>query len=878
MHVVAVLALAAGCALGQNTISLSSGSAAAGNTVSLDLSISVVPGTGPASLEWTYSYSTADLALVNVAAGPAAVAAGKSVSCNSSPGSYRCLLFGLNSTAIGNGVGATATFTVSPTTTRTSAAVQVTNISGATAGGTPAAITATGGLVIINPQYAVTGLACSPATVGTPGSAACTVTVSAPAPTGGLTVNTGVASTASVTIPSSVVIPAGSTTGGFTASASAVSVNTAAGLSASLNGSVGNFALTLAPNPYDSLVADWRLDGTSLADASGNANDGSCGSACPTLGAAGKVGTAASFNGTSSQIVVSDSPSLRLNQFTISLWVFPTQVENNYQPLVAKEDSFGANRNYGLYIVPNSLQIRYAVWAGDCATKLAANSSGQMALNTWNHIVFTYDGATASFYLNGALDSASSAALGGLCQAAVPLKIGMETSAFLPFSGKLDEIRIYSQALNAVQVASLHNLLIANWKVDEPSGATSFADASGNGNDGSCGSACPTLGAAGQVGTAASFNGTSSQIVVSDSPSLRLNQFTIALWVFPTQVKSDYQPLVAKEDSLGASRNYALYIVPNSLQIRYTVWAGDCATRLAANSSGQMALNTWNHIVFTYDGVTEKFYLNGVLDSATAAPAGGLCQAAVPVKIGMETSAFLPFSGTLDDIQIYAQALTAAQVVSLYSPLMANWKLNDPSGATSFGDASGNGNDGSCGSACPTLGVAGKVGTAASFNGSSSQIVVSDSPSLRLNQFTIALWVFPTQVESNYQPLVAKEDSLGANRNYALYIVPNSLQVRYAVWAADCATKLAANSSGQMALNTWNHIVFTYDGVMAKLYLNGVPDSAVAAPAVGLCQAAVPLKMGMETSAFLPFSGTLDDVRIYTQALTAGEVATLFVP
>ena len=35
------------------------------------------------------------------------------------------------------------------------------------------------------------------------------------------------------------------------------------------------------------------------------------------------------------------------------------------------------------------------------------------------------------------------------------------------------------------------------------------------------------------------------------------------------------------------------------------------------NSSGQMALNTWNYIVFTYDGATEKFYLNGVLDSAT---------------------------------------------------------------------------------------------------------------------------------------------------------------------------------------------------------------------------------------------------------------------
>jgi len=880
LDVLAVLVMAAGCACGQDTMILSSGSAASGTTVSLDLTLSVAPGSAPASVEWTYSYSAGDFTGVSVAAGPAALAAGKSVSCNGTPGSYRCLLFGINSTALRNGVVATATFTVSPTTPSTSSTVQVINSGGAMGSGIPVAITATSGLVLINPVYAATGLVCSPATVTTPGSATCTVTVSAPAPTGGLTVNTGIASTASVAIPSSVVIAAGSAAGEFAASILAVNASTTAVVSASLNGT-RNFTLTLLPNPSSFLAADWKLSepsgATAFADASGNGNSGACGSACPTLGAAGKVGTAASFNGTSSQIIVPDSPSLRLNQFTVALWVFPTQQKSDYQLLVAKEDSSAANRNYGLYIVPNSLRVRYSVWAGDCATKLAANSSGQMALNAWNYIVFTYDGATAALYLNGVLDSASPALAGTLCQAAVPVKIGMETSVFLPFSGTLDDIQIYSQAWTAAQVASLYNPPAADWKLDEPSGAITFADAA-NGNSGACGSACPTLGAAGEVGTAASFNGTSSQIIVPDSPSLRLNQFTVALWVFPTQQKSDYQLLVAKEDSSAANRNYGLYIAPNSLQVRYSVWAGDCATKLAANSSGQMTLNTWNYIVFTYDGATAALYLNGVLDSSTPALAGALCQAAVPVKIGMETSSFLPFSGTLDEIQIYPQAWTAVRVASQFSPPAAKWKLDDPSGATAFADASGDGNSGACGSACPTLGAAGKVGTAASFNGTSSQIVVPDSPSLRLNQFTIALWVFPTQEKSDYQLLVAKEDSSAANRNYGLYIVPNSLRVRYSFWAGDCTTKLAANTSSQMALNAWNYIVFTYDGATAALYLNGVLDSATPALAGTLCQAAVPVKIGMETSVFLPFSGSLDDIQIYAQAWTAAQVAGLYNP
>jgi hypothetical protein len=382
------------------------------------------------------------------------------------------------------------------------------------------------------------------------------------------------------------------------------------------------------------------------------------------------------------------------------------------------------------------------------------------------------------------------------------------------------------------------------------------------------------MGVPGKLGTAAFFYG-NSQITVPDSSSLRLNQFTIAVWVYPTQTKTDFQPLIVKEDSAGNNRNYGLFIVPNSMQIRYAAWGSDCATRFAASSVGQIAQNTWNQIVFTYDGTVEKLYLNGVLDSSNAASAGSLCQAAVPVKLGMETSAFLPFTGVLDEVKIYNQALTATNVLDLYSPPAAYWKLDEPSGASSFSDASGNGNNGTCGSACPTMGVPGKRGTAASFNGINSQITVPDSSSLRLNRFTIALWVYPTQTKTDFQPLIVKEDSAGNNRNYGLFIVPNSMQIRYAAWGSDCTTRFAASSVGQLAQNTWNQIVFTYDGSVEKLYLNGVLDSSNAASAGSLCQAAVPVKLGMETSAFLPFTGVLDEVEIYNQALTAEVVSIL---
>jgi len=246
LALVAVLVTAAGCSFGQDTISLSSGYATVGSSVSLGLTLSIASGSGPAALEFTYAYSTSDFTSVSLVAGPAAMAAGKSVACNGSSGSYTCLVYGMNNTTLTNGIVATAIFTVSPTTRSQSSSIQVINSMGAMLDASSVSVHATGGQVTISPQYTVTALTCAPVAITTPGSAICTVTASAPAPSQGLTVTTA-SSSSLVIIPSSVAIGAGATTATFTASAAAVAGKSTAVLSASLNGGSQSFTLTLAP-------------------------------------------------------------------------------------------------------------------------------------------------------------------------------------------------------------------------------------------------------------------------------------------------------------------------------------------------------------------------------------------------------------------------------------------------------------------------------------------------------------------------------------------------------------------------------------------------------------------------------------------------------
>jgi hypothetical protein len=54
--------------------------------------------------------------------------------------------------------------------------------------------------------------------------------------------------------------------------------------------------------------------------------------------------------------------------------------------------------------------------------------------------------------------------------------------------------------------------------------------------------------------------------------------------------------------------------------------------------------------------------------------------------------------------------------------------------------------------ACPKKSVQRPAST-----GSTTRIIVSAS--LRLNRLTIALWVYPRRQETDFQPLVVKEDS-----------------------------------------------------------------------------------------------------------------------
>jgi hypothetical protein len=132
------------------TLTTGSGSGAPGATVNIGISVASSGGAQPAGLQWTLSYSSADISNITVTADSAATSAGKSVSCSSSSGSTICVIFGLNTTTIANGSVAVASFQIAPASQAASIPIQISGVVAATSGGGSITASGAGGTITVN--------------------------------------------------------------------------------------------------------------------------------------------------------------------------------------------------------------------------------------------------------------------------------------------------------------------------------------------------------------------------------------------------------------------------------------------------------------------------------------------------------------------------------------------------------------------------------------------------------------------------------------------------------------------------------------------------------------------------------------------------------
>ena len=442
------------------------------------------------------------------------------------------------------------------------------------------------------------------------------------------------------------------------------------------------FAVALnaqTPIPTNQLAAIYLFEegtGTTTADASWNNNTGTISNAVWTT--AGRYGGCLSFDGTG-WVTVNDSPSLDLsNGMTLEAWVYPAGAISGWRTFIMKEiaDS-GTGDNYG-YLLAADPEGRPTINISTTSANYQ-QAVGQLVLpsNTWTHLAGTYDGTTLRLYVNG-IKVAETPVTGSILTSSDALRIGGNSIWPEYFSGRIDDVRIYNQALSQGQIQMNMNGLdfltvpldttnqvnvqapiptsqwAAIYRFNEGTG-TITADASWNENTGMVGNA--TWNSAGHYGSCLSFDGT-AWVTVNDSPSLELtNGMTLEAWVYPTNAPLFWTTFVLKEatDDL----EYMLAMDPAGYPN-----VGVSTTTLndqGVTGPSPLPLNAWTHLAGTYDGATIKLYVNGIKVAEKSAT-GNILTSPQPLRLGGNAIWGEYLSGSLDEVRIYNQALSQNQI------------------------------------------------------------------------------------------------------------------------------------------------------------------------------------------------------------------------
>jgi hypothetical protein len=540
--------------------------------------------------------------------------------------------------------------------------------------------------------------------------------------------------------------------------------------------------------------------------------------------------------------------------------------------------------------------------------------STDISTGVWHHLVWVLDSGSGLGYgyVDGVLQGSASytgknigstVCIGGWAQ---------DTTCTSGFNanGIIDDFRVYNRALSATEVQSLYDLgasdkvnssvsqnqgvgrldsgLVGYWKLDDNTGTTA-TDSSTNANNGTLTNG-PTWGT-GKIGSDVVFDGTDDYITIPDSDALDVTDstnFTLSGWFNRNTFATDDTIIAKSNGQAGSDTGYNVYI--DDATDKLTVVANDGTDQYKKESVSTFTATGWHHFALSWDdnsSANTKLFIDGVSETTTNtgtfANVNSLANA-LTFRLGAESDNGNPFDGQIDEARVYNRALSDDEVSQLYrltaptgvdTSLKGYWSFNgsDLSGTTAY-DRSGAGNNGTLTNG-PTPAI-GKLGQALSFG--NTKKVTFTSPLGNNTDFSFSLWVKPNFSSASSADSAVMYIDQTNTRNVANIIYRGSGINRWKFVLADDSSVqfFTSANSYSFAAGEWLHLVGIKDATTAKLYINNtlVLNQAHGLGAINLSGLTGAMGYDNNTSSYL--DGSLDEVRIYSRALSPTEIAALY--
>lgn len=378
---------------------------------------------------------------------------------------------------------------------------------------------------------------------------------------------------------------------------------------------------------------------------------------------------ACTFSGSnSSYVAVRHSASLSIvASFSLEAWVNPTNVLSPASQIILQKRNAGSD-GYTLYLSNGKIAIRTGSITRLIGTIVIPN-------NTWTHITGTFNSATNTFsiYVNGTFDI--SAVVAGAAPPANTDSVWVGKGFNSPFSGKMDEVRIWNRALSSLEVYDYRRttlgsntgpysgcVLSLTFQDNDNNGAPfSLTDWSSNGNFGfnrgvtafdMSNRPLTTI----QMNDCIELDGSTDYLTAPDNSNISpTSRITLSAWIFPRSTASS--TIIHKGPAAGgAGTNYRLAISSGQL--------GAAINGNFITSDDSIPPNAWTHVAFVYYAPTNsyQFYKNGEMVFNGSLPGlGNITDGPDSLYIG-GTSSLNNFNGYIDEARIISDVYTSEQI------------------------------------------------------------------------------------------------------------------------------------------------------------------------------------------------------------------------
>jgi uncharacterized repeat protein (TIGR01451 family) len=399
-------------------------------------------------------------------------------------------------------------------------------------------------------------------------------------------------------------------------------------------------------------------------------------------------------------------------------------------------------------------------------------------------------------------------------------------------------------------------------------------DVTGLARDGYCSSgACPITGQASPSGGADLFDGVNDSVRVAQVAGQGATDYlSVAAWIYPTK-----RP--------DGSWNRGTFIS------RYNLWGVACTSDglvrwffrntnpgWVLHSTGYLApLNQWTHIVVVYDNGVVRTYVNGNSQPVDTYNGSGTISNANMLDVGGLPGSAEWFTGRLDDVRLFNRALTVDEIKLLYlgsGPLVAlSFEKPWATDGEDVTDSSGWGHDGTLYTGTgdsANKAMSGQVGSyALQLDGTGDYVEVPLDVSE--TGYALALW-FQTNC-ANCGIFSVDKGTLGAGgHDRHVYLSGGNVCTRV------YSNETICTSGTNYADGKWHHVVHTFGGTVGgqKIYVDGVLK-ATGSKASSNFTTQDGINIGFSNDAVQhSFAGSLDELRIYSRALSAAEVGDLY--